>query len=83
MTTFATRPPLQQLDNPHVMSQRGNGRRTSARLAEKEDAPTTDVYTVDPVERSQLTTEGEHSKGSAESTGAKTGRKRKPGECGG
>ena len=41
MTTYATRAPLQLISNPHIMSEasRGQGRRTSARLAEKEDSP--------------------------------------------
>lgn len=41
MTTFATRPPLQLLLNTHVMSDsQRTTRRTSARLADKEDHPT-------------------------------------------
>ncbi|MCJ1311789.1 hypothetical protein MMC25_005462 [Agyrium rufum] len=40
MTTFATRSPLQLLTNPHMMSEaRWGKRRSSARLAEKEDVP--------------------------------------------
>lgn len=38
MTAYATRSPLQILTNPHMMSERRTSRRTSARLADKEDA---------------------------------------------
>ena len=42
MTTFATRSPLQLLSNAHIMSDSRRGtRRTSARLADKEDTPAT------------------------------------------
>ena len=40
MTAYATRSPLQLLSNPHMMSDlRRTTRRTSARLADKEDIP--------------------------------------------
>ena len=40
MTAYVTRSPLQLLTNPHMMSDsRRPARRTSARLADKEDAP--------------------------------------------
>ena len=80
MTTFATRPPLQQLDNPHIMSQRGNGRRTSARLADKDNAPTTDGYVVESMKKSQPATGGKQSKANPNGVGPKIGGKRKPGE---
>ena len=76
MTTFAIRPPLQQLDNPHVMSQRGNGRRTSARLAEKDNTPNGDDYTANLAKTNQVTIGAKQSKVISE----KTGNKRKPGE---
>ena len=43
MTAYATRSPLQLLTNTHhvMAEQRHNGRRTSARLREKEDVPAT------------------------------------------
>lgn len=80
MTTFATRPPLQQLDNPHMMSERGNGRRTSARLADKEDVPVTNRYTVDPMKRGQNALGSKPIKTNANFARAKTGNKRKPSE---
>lgn len=41
MTTYATRSPLQPLDNPYIMSElRRSSRRISANIAYKEDAPT-------------------------------------------
>ena len=80
MTTFAPRPPLQQLDHPHIMSERGNGRRTSARLADKEDAPLANGYNLDPVKKSQIVPGGKQNKGNTSGAGAKTGAKRKPGE---
>ena len=40
MTTYATRSPLQLLSNTHIMAEtRRTTRRTSARLADKEDMP--------------------------------------------
>ena len=40
MTTYATRSPLQLLNNPHMMSEpRRSSRRLSARPPEKEDPP--------------------------------------------
>lgn len=40
MTAYATRAPLQLINNPHMMSEaHGRGRRTSKRLEDKEDAP--------------------------------------------
>ena len=80
MTTFATRPPLQQLDNPHIMSQRGNGRRMSARLAEKDNTPVTDNYAVEPEKKIQSATGGKQNKSSSASSSEKTGNKRKIGE---
>jgi hypothetical protein len=83
MTTFATRPPLQQLDNPHIMSQRGNGRRMSARLAEKDNTPITDTYDIEPVKKHQVATGGNQSKSGSAGVGEKIGNKRKPGEYNG
>lgn len=40
MTTYATRSPLQPLQNPHMMTElRRSSRRTSANAAHKEDTP--------------------------------------------
>ena len=39
MTTVATRSPLSILHNPYTMSETRNGRRTSARIADKDEAP--------------------------------------------
>ncbi|KAK4696675.1 kinetochore protein Mis13/DSN1, partial [Lecanoromycetidae sp. Uapishka_2] len=56
MTAYATRAPLQLIQNPHMMSEvsRGHGRRTSARLADKEDAPLTNgiSHENEPVKKS-------------------------------
>lgn len=80
MTTFATRPPLQQLDNPHIMSQRGNGRRMSARLAEKDNTPITDKYAVEPAKNHHSATGGKQNKSASPDVSEKIGNKRKPGE---
>lgn len=46
MTTYATRSPLQLLSNTHVMAEtRRTTRRTSARLADKDDMPLTNGVT--------------------------------------
>lgn len=78
MTTLAPRPPLQQLDNIHMMSERGNGRRTSARLADKDDASTTNGCNIDQVKKSHDSIEGKQTKVNAGGVGTKPGAKRKP-----
>lgn len=81
MTAYATRAPLQLIQNPHMMSEvsRGHGRRTSARLADKEDAPLTNgiSHENEPIKKSAT---GKLGKSVANGTGSKAGGKRKPGE---
>ena len=76
MTAYTTRAPLQLIDNPHIMSQ--NGRRTSARLADKEDAPIANGigHGYEPVKQGQKSASSRRTK----ANGAKAGAKRKPGE---
>lgn len=80
MTTFAQRPPLQQLDNPHMMSERGNGRRTSARLAGNDKTIENYDLSLEPVKGNQNVAASKQSKGNPHSTIAKTGAKRKAGQ---
>ena len=82
MTAYATRPPLQLINNPHMMSEaRGHGRRTSKRLEEKEDAPLINGFGHESelVKGSQK--ENINSgKTKINGVGAKSGAKRKPSE---
>ena len=81
MTAYATRAPLQLIQNPHMMSEasRGHGRRTSARLADKEDSPLVNGISH---ENELLKKTGGGSQGliTANETGSKAGGKRKPSE---
>ncbi len=81
MTAYATRAPLQLIENPHMMSEvsRGHGRRTSARLADKEDAPLTNgiSHENEPVKKQ---VGGKQGKSVVNGAGSKAGGKRKPGE---
>ena len=83
MTAYVTRAPLQLINNPHIMSEasRGHGRRTSARLADKEDAPYINGIGNDsePVKPRQ-NVEGKQGKGKVNGASAKPAAKRKPGE---
>ena len=83
MTAYATRAPLQLINNPHIMSEtsRGHGRRTSTRLANKEDAPYTNGIGNDsePVKPRQ-DAEGKQGKSKVNGASAKPAAKRKPGE---
>lgn len=84
MTVYATRVPLQLIENPHMMSElQGHGRRTSARLADKEDEPIMNGngYNYEPAKKSQNSgASGKQGKASIHGASAKTGGKRKPGE---
>ena len=77
MATFATRAPLQLIENPHIMSDaQRNGRRTSSRLAEKEDTMVNGVgHAYDVVKQSQKSTAVV--KG-GKNTASKSANKRKP-----
>ncbi|KAL2038124.1 hypothetical protein N7G274_009071 [Stereocaulon virgatum] len=81
MTAYVTRAPLQLINNPHIMSEasRGHGRRTSARLADKEDAPYINGIGNDsePVKPRQ-NIEGKQGKGRVNGASAKPAAKRKP-----
>ena len=83
MTAYATRAPLQLIRNPHIMSEasRGQSRRTSARLAEKEDKPYVNGigHDSEPVKGRQIV-EGKQGKGKVNGASAKPTAKRKPGE---
>lgn len=61
-----------------MMSERGNGRRTSARLAGKDEMMENNNYSLDPVKRDQTTAGGTQSRTNMNSAAAKTGAKRKP-----
>ena len=76
MTAYATRAPLQLIQNPHIMSD--NGRRTSGRLADKAHAPITNGigHEFESVKKSSGAAAG----GKGKPNGAKGGTKRKPGE---
>lgn len=82
MTAYATRAPLQLINNPHIMSEaRGTSRRTSARLADKEDAPFVNgvVHESETVKGSQNVTR-KQGKSGVNGASAKPAVKRKPGE---
>lgn len=81
MTAYVTRAPLQLIQNPHMMSEvsRGHGRRTSARLADKEDAPLTNGVSHEN-EPAKKGASGKQAKSVTNTTGSKAGGKRKPGE---
>ena len=82
MTAYVTRAPLQLIKNPHMMSEaRGQGRRTSKRLEEKEDASLVNgiSHENDYVKGSQKDLE-RTGKAKAKGTGARPATKRKPGE---
>ena len=86
MTTYATRSPLQLLTNTHAMGEpRRTTRRTSARLADKEDVPVMNgvVHAAEKGKSGQNNgTSGKHGKASVNSaaTGGAGGRgKRKHG----
>lgn len=81
MTAYATRAPLQIINNPHMMSEPSRGgRRRSSRLEDKEDAPFANgiIHDSEPVKGRQNAT-GKQGKGSINTTGAKPAAKRKPG----
>lgn len=75
MTTFATRSPLQLLTNTHAMVEpRRTARRTSARLADKDDVPVTNgvLHAAEKGKGGQSNgTSGKH--GKANVNGAATG----------
>ena len=82
MTAYATRAPLQLINNPHMMSEPSRGgRRRSSRLEDKEDAPFSNgiVHDSETVKGHQKTV-GKQGKGNANSAGSKAAPKRKPGE---
>ena len=83
MTAYATRAPLQLIDNPHTMSELSRGgRRRSSRLEDKEDAPISNgiVHESETVKGRQNTT-GKQGKGNVNGAGSKAAPKRKqPGE---
>ena len=79
MTAYATRAPLQLINNPHMMSEPSRGgRRRSSRLEDKEDAPFTNgiVHDSEPVKGRPNTT-GKQGKGNVNGAGAKAVPKRK------
>lgn len=83
MTAYATRAPLQLINNPHMMSEPSRGgRRRSSRLEDKEDAPFANgiVHDPEPVKGRQNIT-GKQGKGSVNGAGAKAAAKRKPEPC--
>ena len=77
MTTYMTRGPLQPLENPHTMPGRksSEGRRISARLAEKEDHISPKSNSVDTTPKS-----AEHAKSDRSAANKQAGSKRKQGE---
>lgn len=83
MTAYATRAPLHLIDNPRIMSEtsRGKSRRTSARLAEKEDVPYVNGigHDSEPMKGRQIV-EGKQAKGRLNGASSKPTAKRKPGE---
>ena len=82
MTAYATRAPLQLINNPHMMSEHSRGgRRRSSRLEDKEDAPYTNgiVHDPEPIKGRQNTTV-KQGRANANSVGAKAVPKRKAGE---
>ncbi len=84
MTAYVTRAPLQLIDNPHIMSEgQGNARRTSTRLAGKEDIPFANGigHNDQPIKKSQGSGgTGRQGKNGTTGTSSKAGRKRKPGK---
>ena len=83
MTAYATRPPLHLIDNPRIMNEasRGQSRRTSARLAEKEDVPYVNGIGHDPEPtKGRQIIEGKQAKGRLNGASTKPTAKRKPGE---
>lgn len=82
MTAYATRAPLQLINNPHMMSEPSRGgRRRSSRLEDKEGVPFTNgiVHESETVKGRQNTT-GKQGKGNVNGVGSKAAQKRKPGE---
>ena len=83
MTAYATRAPLQLINNPHIMSEasRGHGRRTSARLADKEDAPYVNGIGQDSeFVKPRQNVDGKQGKNKVNGATTKPSAKRKPGE---
>ena len=82
MTTFATRAPLQQILNPHMMSEpRENGRRSSKRLEQKEDAMLVNGIGHENEPPKNSKSDGvKQMKGRGTGAAAKSAVKRKPGE---
>ena len=83
MTAYATRAPLHLINNPRIMSEasRGQSRRTSARLAEKEDVPYVNGigHDSEPMKGRQ-NAEAKQAKGKVNGASTKPTAKRKPGE---
>lgn len=83
MTAYATRAPLHLINNPRIMSEasRGQSRRTSARLAEKEDVPYVNGtgHDSEPMKGRQAV-ETKQAKGKLNGASTKPTAKRKPGE---
>lgn len=61
-----------------MMSEQGNGRRTSARLAGKDDTLGHNGYSIDAVKNSQTVIGGKQNKANTNGAVSKTGVKRKP-----
>ena len=83
MTAYVTRAPLHLIDNPRIMSEtsRGQSRRTSARLAEKEDVPYVSGIGHDSESiKGRQIVEGKQVKGRLNGASTKPTAKRKPGE---
>lgn len=82
MTAYATRAPLQLINNPHMMSEaRGHGRRTSKRLEEKEDAlVVNDIGLENEIVRGSQKDTVKLGKAKVNGTSLKPAAKRKPGE---
>ncbi len=64
-----------------MMSERGSGRRTSARLAGKDDTCENNNYNIDPLKKSQVIIGGKQNKANSYGAVTKTGAKRKPSKC--
>ena len=83
MTAYATRAPLHLINNPHIMTEasRGQSRRTSARLAEKEDVPYINGIGHDSeTMKGRQIVEGKQAKSKLNGASTKPTAKRKPGE---
>ena len=82
MTAYATRAPLQIINNPHMMSEPSRGgRRRSSRLEDKEDAPLTNGIAHDlETAKGRHNTTGKQPKGNLNGVASKAAPKRKPGE---